>query len=290
MGIYDYQGTKIINDLSTGKVKVPPVFPNIVSSELVYTAVVVGDVQSCCANGNKVYYADITNETINRYDVDTGTLTSASQPTIGHANGMTYCPEDNCIYVATETTKNILKINADTLALVDTISVWHSDPQYSTDWNYTAIAYNRNLGVFYLKSAKVFHIYDYNFNYLDRLGLENFPESATTQSIETDGTFIYLCWLEGTSYYTDSKQHIYIYTLDGKFLKDVKPYASELESIAYNGYGDYYMSFCKSESGYGVIRKIVNPSSVDLPTTNGTYLLKVTINNGVVTYSWVAET
>lgn len=287
MTLYDYQGNPL--ETGTAKVKVPQIFNGILNSELVYTAQVAGDLQSCCANGRYVYYADITNNTINRYDTVGETLTSVSQPTIGHANGMTYCPKDNCIYVATETTRNFLKINADTLSLVDTFPVWHSDPQYSTDWNYTAVSYNRNLGLFYTKSAKVFHIYDYNFNYLDRLELENFPENATTQSIETDGTFIYLCWLEGTSYYTASKQHINIYTLNGKFLKSVMPYFGELESLAYNGYGEYYMSFCKGSSNYGVIRKVVSPLSADTPTTAGTYLLKATVDDGIASFEWVAE-
>lgn len=286
MALYDYLGNSI--ESATANVKVPQIFNAVLNTELVYTATVTGDLQSCCANGRYVYYADITNKTINRYDTISGTLTSQSQPTIGHANGMTYCPRDNCIYVATETTTNILKINADTLVLEDTIPVWHSDPQYSTDWKYTAISYNRNLDVFYLKSAKIFHVYDYNLNYIDRMELENFPENATTQSIETDGTFIYLCWLEGTSYYTASAQHINIYTLDGKFLKDVKPYFGEIESIAYNGYGDYYLSFCKGASNYGIIRKVFNPLSADTPTANGTYSLKATVSNGIASFSWVS--
>lgn len=285
--LYDYLGNPVITDGgANGEVKIPPPFNSTISSEVVYTATVNGNVQSCCANGKYVWYADITNQTINRYDTIAQELTSASLPTIGHANGMTYCPKDNCVYIATETTRNILKVNADTLALVESIPVWHEDPLYQTDWNYTAIAYNRNKDVFYLKSTKVFHTYDYNFNYLSRMELENFPENDTTQSIETDGSFIYLCWLEGTSYYVDSAQHINIYTLDGKFLKDVKPYASEIESLAYNGYGDYYMSFCRGASSKGVIRKVVNPLSMDLPSANGTYSLKATISSGSASFVW----
>lgn len=286
--LYDYLGNPIaVDGSSAGEVKIPPPFNSAISSEVVYTAAVAGDVQSCCAHGRYVYYADITNKTVNRYDVIDGTLLTVSQSAIGHANGMAYCDVDNCIYIATETTRNILKLNADTLSLLDTIPLWHEDPLYPDgNWNYTAIAWNGNTKEFYLKSADIFHVYSYDIQYLKRMPLENFPTGNTTQSIETDGSFIYLAWLEGSAYYQDAKQHLYIYTLDGKFLKDCKPYASEFESLAYDGYGGYYMSFCRGAAGYGVIRKIVEINTVDAPAQNGTYALMATVSSGAVTYTW----
>lgn len=287
---FDYLGNEL--ELPTAKVKIPPVFTSVLSTEIVLTCPVVGDVQACCANGNMIYYADITNKTINRYDVLNDTLTSVSQPTIDHGNGMTYCDLDNCIYVATANSKDLLKINADTLALVDTLHPWHEDPSTeSTTWAYTSVCYNRSTKEFYFKcGASIFHIYDSDFNYLRRITLENHPADSTGQSIETDGSCIYFVWCEGTSYYTDNRQHIYVYTLDGKFLKDVKPMCSEAESLAYNGYGDYYISCCRGSSNNGIIRKVVNPFGMDLPTTNGTYVLKATVSNGYISYAWTAET
>lgn len=290
--LYDYQGNPVVNDLPTGKVRVPQPFNDVVSSEEVYVCQSSEDVQGCAANGNIVYYANIANNTINKYDIRTETLTSVSQPTIGHGNGATYCDKDHCVYVVSGTSRNILKIDGDTLALVDTVTPWHSDPLYpgDTSWNYTGIAWNRNLQVFYLKSADIFHIYDYDFNYLGRLTLENFPTNVTNQAMGTDGIFIYYIFCEETSYNVDAKQHMYVYDLDGNFIKDVKPYIAEFEDLDYNGCGEYYISINQGSLGRGAIRKLTNPLSAIVPTTNGTYTLKATVSNSRATYSWESVT
>ena len=223
--------------------------------------------------------------TINKYDVLNDTLTSGSIPTIGHANGMTYCDVDGCVYVDTMTNNVILKIDGSTLSLLKSITVTYDNvTHYGVSWN-------RSAKEFYVRTGTALvQVFDHDFNYLRDITLSEWPSTGTRQTVETDGTFLYLTWCEGTSYYTDSAQHIYIYTLDGEFLKDVKPYCAELETLVYNGYGDYYISICRSSSGYGQIRKVTNPLSADVPSTNGTYMLKATVTNNKATYTWESVT
>lgn len=283
MSVYDINGNALAG-FQKARAKVPPLFEPVLSTEIVYTCAVKGDVQSCCANGNVIYYADITNKTINAYNVLTGTLSSNSMPTLGHANGMTYCDEDNCVYLDTQSSPGkLLKINGDTLELVDTIN---------NEFSHSSVAWNRATREFYAKqggSEGIVRVCDYNWNVLKTFTLSNIP-NGTNQSIETDGTFLYFTWCEGTSYYVDNKQHIYAYTLDGVFLRDILPMCSELESLAYNGYGDYYISNCRGASNYGILRKVIPYSDIAAPTANGTYALKAVVSNGYVAYSWGALT
>ena len=276
--LYDINGNEMLPTLPKVKAKVPPMFNSVLSTEQVYTCIPVGQVQSACANGNIIYYADITNKTINAYNVQTQELTSESLSSIGHGNGMTYCDEDNCVYIdVMDEYGTFVKVNADTLAYVGT---------FHTDEIHSSVAWNRATREFFTKKADgTIYVYDYEWNLLRQFMLGVIPE-GTNQAIETDGTFLYFCWLEGTSYQVDNKQHINIYTLDGVFLKDVKPMCSEIESLCYNGYGDYYISNNKGSSGHAVLRKLVQYSAVDPPTSNGTYSLKATVNNGYITYGW----
>ena len=279
--LYKSDGS-ILCGLSTSKIKVPAIFDSVLSTENIYTCAVTGDVQSGCANGNVVWFANITNNTLYKYDIGTQALTSGSISGMGHANGMTYCDADNCIYIDTMNANQgtILKVNADTLSLVDTIT--HTDL-------HSSIAWNRSTQEFYAKQSNGnIIVYDHAWNKIRTFTLSNIP-SGTNQSIETDGTFLYFAWLEGTSYYVDNKQHIYVYTLDGTFLKDIKPMCSEIESLAYNGYGDYYIITAHGSSGYGKLNKVIPYANVDVPATDGTYVLKATVNSGAITYEWVAE-
>ena len=77
-----------------------------------------------------------------------------------------------------------------------------------------------------------------------------------------------------------------MYTLDGTFLKDVKPMCSEIESVAYNGYGEYFVITANGSSGYGKINRVIPYDSIDAPTTDGTYNLTATVASGKITYSW----
>lgn len=279
--LYKSDGS-VVCGISTSKIKVPSVFNSVLSVENVYTSAVAGDVQSGCANGNMVYFANITTNMIYAYNVLTQTLASASLSGLGHANGMTYCDKDNCIYIDTMNSSQgtILKIKADTLSLQDTIT--HSDL-------HSSIAWNRSTQEFYAKQSNGnIIVYDHEWNKLRTFTLSSIP-SGTNQSIETDGTFIYFAWLEDTSYYVDNKQHIYVYTLDGTFLKDIKPMCSEIESLAYNGYGDYFIITAHGASGYGKINKVISYANVDVPAADGTYVLKATVSNGAITYAWIAE-
>lgn len=280
MSVYDVNGVEVtVGKYSTGKIKIPPVFASVLSTEVIYTSQVVGDVQSGCANANVLWFANITNGKVYRYDISSQALTSATVSGMGHANGMTYCDKDNCIYIDTMNSSvgTILKVGADDLVLKNTIT--HSQL-------HSSIAWNRSTQEFYAKQSQgTVLVFDYNWNHLRTITLSNIP-TGTNQSIETDGSFLYFSWLEGTSYYVDDKQHIYVYTLDGTFLKDVKPMCSEIESVAYNGYGDYFVITAKGSSGYGKINKIISHDNIDVPTANGTYTLTATVASGKITYSW----
>ena len=277
--LYKYNGETLRTPLPL--IKIPHTFNAVLSTETVYTCEVAGDVQACCANGNIVYYADVTNKTINAYNVLTDTLTSKSLSSIGHANGMAYCDLDNCVYIDVMSNGQILKVDGDSLELVSTITT--SEIHYSVTWN-------RATREFYAYSGSTaIYVYDYDWTKLYDITLSTVP-SGTHQAISTDGSFIYFVWLEGTSYYTNSAQHIYIYEMDGTLYKDVKPMCAEAEALAYNGYGDYYISICRGSSGYGKIEKVIPYTDVDVPTTNGTYVLKATVASGKITYEWVADT
>jgi len=220
-------------------------FPSVITAELLPEIEFSGTKQGGCTDGEYIYQSagdtsDYTYLNIVKYKIADGSFTSVrydGNPNFGHANDMTYNPDEDRIYIATMMADNsIVILNASDLSYVDTI--------YLSDCNkIPQIAYNRNDKKYYLRQGSEYLIYDSSWNLVERRYAPPQLSGTTGQGDETDGSFIYRLTYGSTNGIYGEKNGLDILTIDGKRVGHIKiDVPREPESIMYDWNGNYYVS------------------------------------------------
>ena len=199
-----------------------------------------GDKQGGCTDGEYIYQASgdasgYTYMNIVKYNISSGSSTSVAfsgSPNFGHANDMTYCSYDDCIYICTMLADgSIIALDAATLNYVKTVYAKNANNEPYYVWQ---ICYDRLTNRFYSASGNGFAIYDKDWNYLSTMQVPTHP-SATSQGCETDGTYIYRV--------TYNPNLIDVMTVDGEYVTTItNPMEGEPETLMYDWNGNYYLN------------------------------------------------
>lgn len=170
----------------------------------------------------------------NSYNVDaTYTYTE-----LKHCNSMTYCPDDNKIYVESFIVSGgasdfkIIVLDGDTMAIVDTIDL--TDLPHNV-----ALSYDQKCKLFVLGGSNKLHIYDKSFNFIKSVTVDDDGLSANGL-IALDGQVVLF-----------KIGSIEIFDLFGNLNKRIQSSGNmEAEDICWDGADTFYIN-------YNILAKIV---------------------------------
>ena len=191
--------------------------------------------QGGCVVGN-VWYAFVYNDTedeqyLYSYNLASKDFTLLNTfSTLGHVNSLTYDPDHGVFYVASMVENvGIAVIDASDYSL---LSTWVARRVDTTIWTPTAIAYDRTKKVLYAW-AKIYdsiEVFAVDGTPQREIQLSDYTTYTTSQGMETDGKFLYLCWSD----------HIEVHKINGDHVKSVSFSDKELEEIGYDWNGNFY--------------------------------------------------
>lgn len=149
----------------------------------------------------------------------------------GHANDMTYCEKDGLLYIAhSSSTSIVYKVDPETLELVDTINIGPAI------WG---IAYNPvdELFVLGLVGSAFLSVYNYNFEFMYRIKMDNAFSGMVRQGLACTENYIFVSLdnAYGTILDNDKGSRIMVYTWNAMFIKSYHLAMNEIEFTAVNG-------------------------------------------------------
>lgn len=223
---------------------ISPNTPSVLSVPYIY-----GRKQGACTDGTNIYIFDYDHQKGITYNIAAKTATSTFLDTSipwEHGNDMAYNPNNGHLYMAA--------MSADGAVM-----------EVDTSWNYVAthylvnkegnpypvyrLCFNRFTNQFLSQSRNTeMSIYDQSLNFVRSFGLPT-PLSATAQSCETDGLFLYRVW--------SSPATLEVLTVDGLAVTNISlSMTGEPEELMYDWNGNYYLS--KNSNSDYIFKVILN--------------------------------
>lgn len=196
--------------------------------------------QGGCTDGEYIYQtsgdtANYTYMNIIKYKISDGTYTVTQfngTPNFGHANDMTYNPNDHCLYIPTMLDDgSVIVLDASNLTYVRTMYFMDENGSPYKLWQ---LCFDRITNHFISARGNLL-VYDQDGNYLSKIVIPTHPD-AVSQGAETDGTYYYrLCYnpneIDIIRLSTGERVMIMPFTLSG-----------EPEAIMYDWNGNFYIS------------------------------------------------
>ena len=213
-----------------------------------YTSSITSQPQGGCIDDDGNTYVCLYKSGFFRYNLVTGDTfqTSFSGEVYGHANGMTYNPNTEKLYLASMNSTGEVYVFDKSFNLVDTLYARNGNGDVFTCWN---IAYDRNTHRFISLGSGVIYYFDDNFDLVDTgtYSVDDWPN--TRQDIETDGTYIYCL-----SY---QPNRIAVLDTTGRQVALIgnTAFSGEPESMMYDWVNDVY--YIEGKSTYYVIRQVI---------------------------------
>ena len=202
----------------------------------------------CIDDDGNVYVCFYNVGKLLKHNLSTGSESQKtfSGGTYGHANGMTYNPNTDCIYLASMNDTGEVYVFDTSLNLVDTLYAQKGDGTVFNCWN---IAYDRVGQRFVVMSAGSIYFFDDNFDLLTTGSYIVSDWAETRQDIETEGTYIY-----ALSYNLNT---ICVFNMQGRLVKQIinTAFSGEPESMCYDWINDVY--YIEGKSSTYVIREAV---------------------------------
>lgn len=187
------------------------------------------------ASGNTTQY-------LYSFSLNDGTLTlRETYTTLGHANSMTYNPDDSVFYVATDTTNGIAVIKLSDYSIDSFIPLYKADGTTVTSpWS---IAYDRNKHLLYSQNNVYgVYVYDTSGTYVDYIEFDQPPQHTAAQSMETDGDYLYFVMV--------NPNYVEVYTIGGEYVTtQTVGFSAELEEICFDWNGRFYATAYEGSSG-----------------------------------------
>lgn len=194
--------------------------------------------QGGCVVGDKWYSLTIEEDNSAQYlycyDMMAKTWTLLNTyTTLYHANSLTYNPTADEFYVATGYAEyGYAVIDGSTFLQKASIVAKGLDGTPFAPWN---VAYDRKRNLVYCHVGSTLYVNSTDGTCIAERTLIGYVTHTTGQGMETDGTYIYVCWSD----------NIDVYTVGGKFVKTTgyKSFVgtyNELEEIGYDWNGRFY--------------------------------------------------
>ncbi len=194
--------------------------------------------QGACSDGTYLYQVSATNDygtmTFIKYKISDGTYTTTvfTGENLGHANDLTYNPNDGNIYIATSNADfPVVVMKASNMTILRTIMIQDANGNVYAPY---MICYDRTHSRFYTQCNNDLLIYDNNMNYVSSVPLTTLPE-GTQQTMETDGTYIY------RMVYNPNFVQVSDLSGNNEDLFQI-PMTGEPEGIMYDWNGNWYVS------------------------------------------------
>lgn len=248
MAIYDIHGNTISTDA---------VFPDLLRYDAFLHQLLAesgsGTMQGACTDGEYIYYLYYTSNTIKKYNISTGEVTSVyyASGLYGHGNDMTYNPNTDRIYITVmDDAAHIAVVNPSTLEQVEQFVLYGEGGAVQPCHG---IAYDRINNRYVVANATTisgtygqrYSLYDSSFNFVRTIVMPA-PESWTIQGIETDGVYIYRALRDSTN----NTNYVKVYDYDGNYIKTISvKNSAELETIMNDWNGNWYCNFNTSAGG-----------------------------------------
>ena len=207
--------------------------------------------QGMCTDGTYIYSCDGT--TVRKSNILTKANTSVSQTSgfFGHANGMTYNPNTGYLYIVTsDSTKSVIVVDASDLSYVETIILYKADGTAAAP---TQIAYDRKNDQYIAAAGSDYRFYDSSFTCVKSFDANH---GGTNQDLETDGQYIYKCRSS-----VKSRGIIQVIDFGGNTIKQIDVTGDEIESVAYDWNGNWYVNTKNSQGLYYINFLIDYPMS-----------------------------
>lgn len=198
----------------------------------------------CLVNGD-LLYCYIESYNLVKYNIKNKQTTKVSYADVPalynkHNNDMTYNPITGKIYVATMANGVLVELDAATLNVTNTYTLLDGN---GTALPFSGIAYDRknNRYITYVSESNAarYAIYDSSFAYVSEVNATVSATYTSTQGIECDGNYIYMC-LSGT------KNQILVIDFDGvqQTVCDVGVSGTtwEIEGLQYDWDKGFYMN------------------------------------------------
>ena len=187
--------------------------------------------QGGCTDGNRYIFRALVAEDelptiLQKIDFATGEIVLEKNNTsYGHANDMTYNPDDNMLYIAhSSSTSIVYKVDADTLELVDTINIG------TAIWG---IAYNAVDKLFIVGTvgSAYFSVYYSDWSFMYRIKPQNAYTGTVRQGLSCDDNYIYVSLdnAYGAVLGNDTGSRVMVYTWNGMFIKSIFLNIAEIE-------------------------------------------------------------
>jgi len=240
--VYRLDGTQILDyayRLDGSEIPLANFRPTAVVSQL-GSIKISGIKQGGCTDGTYIYQTcgDTANYTyldILKYKISDGTYTTKhfvqSEVDFGHANDMTYNPNNNRLYIPTMYADgSVIVLNASDLSYVETLTIINANGNPFRCWQ---LCFNRDTNEFLSPANTKVYFYDQNLHLLRSVDIPPLPDGYDWQSAETDGEFIYRLA------YPNS---VFVYTVSGDYVATIAlPISGEAESIMYDWHGHFYI-------------------------------------------------
>ena len=245
MSVYDINGNIVANLQTNDSLSD---FKDIAYLKRLYLQS-TGTVQGACTDGTYIYYGFSNLNSIIKYNILTKEVTTQSYDSglLGHANDMTYNPNEKKIYVTVmDSAGTILAINADDLSDYSTFALTDSSGNVIKTYG---IAYDRENNQYITADSgtdgKNYSFFDSSFNYVKTVTITR-NESMTIQGIETDGEYLYRSLWDDTN----NRNYIQVWTFGGTYLKQIELLdATEVETIMNDWNGNWYATFNTTGGG-----------------------------------------
>ena len=220
---YDIDG----NEVLTGEVSF---LDNAIITDVYVSSTASQPQGGCIDDDGNVYVCFYSAGKFLRYNINTGaSLEKSFTPNAyGHANGMTYNPNTEKLYLASMNDTGEVFVFDKSFNLVDTLYARDANGNVFTCWN---IAYDRNSEQFITIAGYeggCIRFFDNSFNYVTQ-NLFTFDNwGATRQDLETDGTYLY-----GVSW---NPNKIFVLDFQGNVIKEIgnSAFTGEPESLCYD--------------------------------------------------------
>lgn len=186
--------------------------------------------QGGCIYGNYIYRALVKSDeeytTLQKINITTGDIElTKTNRSYGHANDMTYNPDDGYLYIAhSSSTRIVYRVNPTNLEYVDTINV------PSTIWG---IAYNPTDKLYILGNvgSAYLSVYYSDWTFMYRIKMQNQFSGMVRQGVYCDENYIYVSLdnAYGTVEGNEVGSRVMVYTWNGMFIKSVYLPIKEIE-------------------------------------------------------------
>lgn len=235
--VYDIDGNRI------GPGDVPaPVFLDTAALTALPSINVSGNKQGACTDGEYIYQSagDAATHTymrIVKYKIADGSYTYVQYdgtPNFGHANDMTYNPNNAYLYVATMLADgSVIVLDSADLSYVDIVHVKNGSGNPYSVWQ---MCFDRLSNRFLISNGKSsICVYDESFRFMSQIDIPAHLD-ATGQGCETDGYYFYRI--------TYNPSYIDVVKLsDGTRVKTItNPISGEPETLLNDWNGHFYIN------------------------------------------------